>query len=76
MVPQVYKIDNQLRRLVAFDQVEVELIETISMSAAIEPKIVKQHLAQAWGKTLKMKPPSSNPTSGVISIPFSPNYRV
>jgi len=76
MVPQVYRLDNQLRRLVAFDQVEVELIETMPVSAAIEPKVVKQHLAQAWGKALKMKPPSSNPTSGVISVPFSPNYRV
>ena len=76
MVPQVYRIDNQLRRLVAFDQVEVELIVKMSLNAATEPKKVKEHLAQAWGKALKMQPTSSNPTSAVISVPFSPNYRV
>lgn len=76
MVPQVYRIENQLRRLVAFDQVEVELIEKMPLNAATEPKNVKQHLAQAWVKALKMQPPSSNPTSAVISVPFSPNYRV
>jgi len=76
MVPQVYRLDNQLRRLVAFDEIGVELIEKMPLTAATEPKNVKQHLAQAWGTALNMKPPSSNPTSGVISVPFSPNYRV
>ncbi len=76
MVPQVFRLDTQHRKLVAFEQVEPNLIEKMSLQMAIEAKSVKQHLAQAWGKALKMEPPSSNPTAAVISVPFSPNYRV
>ena len=76
MVPQVFRLDNRLRRLVAFEQVEPDLIETMSLDIATESKNVKQHLARAWGKVLKMEPPSSNPSTAVISVPFSPNYRV
>lgn len=76
MVPQVYRLDNRLRRMVASETVEPELIEKMALNTATEPKNVIQHLAQAWGRALKMTPPSSNPSPAVISVPFSPNYRV
>ena len=76
MVPQVFRLDHQLQRLVAFEQIEPDLIEKMPLNSATEPKNVKQHLAQARGKALKMEPPPSNPTAAVISVPVSRNYRV
>ena len=75
MVPQVFRLDMERRRLVAFERVEPSLIEKMPLEMAVEAKRVKQHLAQAWGKALKMEPPPSNPAGAVITVPFSPHYQ-
>ena len=76
MIPQVFRFEEKHRTLLAFDETSSDLIRTLPLAEAHDPKKVLKALEDAWGSTLRLPPPQNSSGKAVVPIEVSPDFRL